>query len=189
MSAPIGEPLQFPPLFDRRSEAAFYPCLNGIGKWYLEGPVAEVSFRRAGSTRLMERINATGKKQCVFLLAARSTNRLDQNDHQAANNGLDTQRSLRSARHQLQAVCHQHLPRRAVNSRLRRYDSSLMGRTSGWTDRRSWSPHHPPVQLHGFGVNKLRVVGARVEGGMDVLQPFPASLTAPWSCREPMQVT
>lgn len=55
VSPPSGEPLQFPPLFDRRFGAAFCPCLNGNGKWYLEGQVAEVSFRRARLMRLVEK--------------------------------------------------------------------------------------------------------------------------------------
>lgn len=31
-----------------------------------------------------------------------------------------------------------------------------MGRSSGWIDRRSWSPHHPPVQCTGWGQQASR---------------------------------
>lgn len=95
-SAPIGEPLQFPPLFDRRFGAAFCPCLNGNGKWYLEGQVAEVSFRRARLMRLVEK-DQRHRKEPITPIGRPRPQRT----------GSTTQRPSQSLRNQLQPVYHQ----------------------------------------------------------------------------------
>lgn len=148
--APIGEPLQFPPLFDRRFGAAFCPCLNGNGKWYLEGQVAEVSFRRARLMRLVEK-DQRHRKEPITLTRRPRPQRT----------GSTTQRPSQSLRNQLQPVYHQQrfspvLPSAQVQFQpygtVKRVDRQEVLVASS-----------PACAVHGLGSTSFALL---VEGGM-----------------------